>query len=299
MDSFYLTLLSEADQSFYSNTAYHFVNRMRPEIQLDSQMEVAVAEISFSQIMESPNPNPNDKPQMFVFDFLFPSDKKNKKYGKWYKFNFEQEKFGSAEELCLLLNEKLWKYIPRLRKLKSIPFTYDPQMKRIWYEYTPKTYYLVLIKGYLLRLTGLSDHDKPKQIVALGKSKRARAYVFNGETRMFAPDCQSAFRSFCDNRNFFKVEPLVSNSSWSEFIIYSNLVEPNHVGSDMISQLRFVTLHQKNAGKVMTQTFESRFYFPVAVSFINDARIELRHSTGVFVPFKGSTRVVLHFRRKN
>ena len=236
--------------------------------------------------------------KLHIFDFLVQTDKKANTWGKWYEVDLADAKFGNADELCLVLNEHIWKHIGRVRDANVSPFTYSKEMKRIWFNYNKGEFYLILVKGYLLRMTGLTERDDPSRIVPLGKSKRKLFYKFGDEIRRFDASCRNRFKSLNEGRNYAKREPLIADSRWNEFIIYSNLVSLNFFGSEKINHLRCVPLQDKNTGKVVTKTFESRFYFPTALSYISDAKIELRQFSGSFVPLQGNTRVVLHFRRK-
>ena len=297
-----MTLVSDANADVFPNTSYRFTNRMCPEVYVGEDMEVAVAEISFSQIDQVENPDKSDVPTLKIFDFFVVAEPaqtgKEARYGKWYDISLKDEQFGTPEELCLFLNEKIWKHIPRVRDLGIEPFTYRADMNRIWFEYFKGTYYCVLVQGFLLRMTGLTSSDTPLRIVCLGKSKRAWGYKFDGKIRKFAANCQDRFVSLCPGKDYCKHPPLVGFQKQEEFVIYSNLVAQNIVGSELINHLRCVPVLQKNSGKRVTQTFESRFYFPTGVSFISDATIELRQLSGAFISLKGCTRVVLHFRRK-
>ena len=297
-----MTLVSDANADVFPNTSYRFTNRICPEVYVGEDMEVAIAEISYSQINQVENPDEKDVPVLRIFDFLAVAEpatgQKEARYGEWYEVSLADKKFGTPEELCLFLNENIWKNIPRVRDLGIEPFTYRADMNRIWFEYTKGTYYCVLVQGFLLRMTGLTDSDTPIRIVCLGKSKRKFAYQYNGQLRKFAKGCQDAFVSLCPGKDYCKHPPLVGFEKHDEFVVYSNLVAQNIVGAEKINHLRCVPVSQKNSGKRVTKTFESRFYFPTGVSFISDAIIELRQLSGAFISLQGCTRVVLHFRRK-
>ena len=298
MAGYYLTLINEVDtDKFSDNTPYHFRNLIQPEIPVSSDTEVALAEISFTQAVEIDGKN-EDKAEIFLFDFLYKKHKDPPMYGMWHTLPFSENEFGTPDQLCQVMNEKIWAKIPRLRDAKNRPFQYDKKMRRIWYNYLPDSFYLVLVNGFLLKLTGLTAQEKAMQYIALGKSKRSQFYRFEGKTRQFAPEYRERFRSSCEGRNYADLEPLMSTTEWPQFIVYSNIVGSSPIGSTLANYLRFIDLSEDDAGKVVTKTFENRFYFPISVSFINTVGIELRQMSGKYVCLKGCTRIVLHIRKK-
>ena len=92
--------------------------------------------------------------------------------------------------------------------------------------------------------------------------------------------------------------PGTLSSKWFKNYAHVILVASSPIGSTLANYWRFLDLSEDGQGKTVTKSFENRFYFPVSVSFINTVNIELRQMSGQFVPLKGCTRIVLHFRKK-
>lgn len=296
MAGFYLSLLSEMDvDKFGDNSAHHFRNLIQPEINI-SGMECALVEIKYDQILKEKNPNEKDEPFLYVFDFLVP--KPNNTWGEWHKVSMKDKPFKTPAELANQMNQIIWRRISRLRDVNDTPFWFDENMRRLWYQYRPNSMYLILVKGYLLQLTGIAKKDEEIQYVGLGKSKRSLYYKYGDETRKFADGCHERFKSICETRNFAKSEPLVGLSSkYNDFLVYANFVSSNAIGSTYANYLRFVGLDEKDEGKTVTKTFDSRYYFPVGQSYLSTVEIQLRVLEGGFVPLKeGCTRIIVHFR---
>lgn len=86
----------------------------------------------------------------------------------------------------------------------------------------------------------------------------------------------------------------------NNMFVYCDVVEPQLVGDVVTPLLRVVnTLADKTLyGRSFTQIFQTPMYVPVLKRQFNDIEINLRDSTGHFIPFGfGLSSVVLHFRR--
>ena len=301
-DEFYLTVLSNANEELFDNKAYVFGNRISVPFEVSAKMRVALAEIQFTHA-QAPVPSSElDRPELLIFDFLAPRgggspETGEKKYGKWYEVDFKIDKLNSPEEACLKLNEHIWKHIPRIRIAKHVPFSYSVQQDKIWYSYEKGQFYLVLIKGFLIKYLGIDSVESATEIACLGLSKRRLSYIYKKETRLFAIDCQKRFQSLCQTRNFFKNPPLNSMAGISEFVVYCSLAKPNHVGGSLVNHLRFIPLNDNNVGRRVCKNFRKLFYQKLATTEISEVFIQLRTVDGSYMKLGGITRCVLHFKK--
>ena len=189
--------------------------------------------------------------------------------------------------------------MPRLRSNPDYLFSYDKDMKRIWFTNPAEQYFLVLIKGYLLKLMGLSLVETKNDVTPLGMSKRAKFYKYGKELRKFHSSCQQKFKSMATTKNYGRYEPLLCNSRYQSFLVYSNVVSGSLIGSQRVNFLRIISLEDHSNGEIVTRTFQKRFYMPVGQTSLREVEVQLRMiDDGVLVPLTGLTRLTLHFRPK-
>ena len=109
MRDFYVTLLSNASVDIYpNNSPSNFTNRLGVTLELEPEMEVGLAEVSYVNAFE----NVSSEPKFQVFDFFWTEDKKL--WGKLYNFKIEKRYYPSSEVLEGYLNSTIWKAVPRL-----------------------------------------------------------------------------------------------------------------------------------------------------------------------------------------
>jgi len=86
-----------------------------------------------------------------------------------------------------------------------------------------------------------------------------------------------------------------------QVFIYSNIVEPVHVGGVRVPLLRLVWVENKyDEGALIHENIDGPMYLPVCGNSINNIEVELRDYSGRLINFtKGSiTTLTLHFRKK-
>ena len=298
--AFYLTCISDLNKDIFpQNSAHSFRNEILPEIDIENY-EVSLAEISYKKSINPPNPHPlNDPPTLYIFDFLYQRTSDPPTYGQWVKIKIDESEYDSPESLCTLLNKYCWFFLPRLRSNPDYLFSYDKDMKRIWFTNPAEQYFLVLIKGYLLKLMGLSLVETKNDVTPLGMSKRAKFYKYGKELRKFHSSCQQKFKSMATTKNYGRYEPLLCNSRYQSFLVYSNVVSGSLIGSQRVNFLRIISLEDHSNGEIVTRTFQKRFYMPVGQTSLREVEVQLRMiDDGVLVPLTGLTRLTLHFRPK-
>ena len=304
MGDFFVVVLSENDKITFGNTPYRFMNRLKDNIMLDGDYSVALAEISYTHSPSPPVIPDDEKPSLFLFDFLrVVKTEGNKDYfGKWFDLGaIDFDKVSSPDHMCTLINEKIWKILPRVRRSNVSPFFYDASLDRVWFRYQRDAYYLLLVGGYLASYLGIGIEEKTNQVTCLGKSKKkATTYVYNGQVRLFDSSVPEIYKSSCQTRNFFKVSPLpVSLIPDTEFMVYTNIILPNICGNDTAQQLRWIQIKPEDRGRSVTHTFSNLFYYKLASRLLNNIQIELRTSDGEFMKLGGKTRVILKFKRED
>ena len=303
MADFYIQLISSAcSDAYLDNAPYKFVNYLtEPIILPDTNWVVGLTEIQFAHRHKITQPGPEDLGGMFIFDFFAPrggGTGPDMLYGKWTTLEFDFSDIHTGEELALYLNTLIWRNLPRSRRSRMPPFSFDASMGKLWFTNDPSLYYMFMAKGYCLRFLGLTLEDTSNQIICLGKTKRSMTYKFKGETRNFAADVRKSYTSKCTTRNFFKHPPMTElNNNITEFAIYCSIVSDNVVAGQRVPNLRVVDLDPRNAGKPVTKLFTTPYYFKLATTIINTVTIEFRALSGALLNLGGVSRVVLHIKQ--
>ena len=270
---------------------------MVPELNMNSDYEVGLAELAFTQDIDPPAPPSGENPEVTVFDFLFERGTEPKTYGKWHSAKLQNlAVLKTPEQLVQALNKILLHFIPRLKQSPVPPFRYDVEIDRIYYFYDPGSFYLVLIRGFLIKLMGLAKIETQVSYICLGHSKRSKYYKFEKQLREFYAGCRERFKTSCDTENYADFSPLNSALAHREMLLYTNIVAPNPVGSALISCLRFIDLQRQDTGCHVVKTFPKIFYYPVSLHTISEIKIEFRELDGQFLNLLGFSRVSLHFR---
>ena len=300
MDEFYIQTISSACVDAYAdNSPSKFVNYMtEPFILPNANWLVGLTEIQYCHRHEIHKPKNVGK--ILIFDFLAPrggGEGADRLYGLWNEVECDFSNIHTGVELASYLNTILWKNLKRTRRSKVAPFVFDSVLNKFWYCYDPSLWYLILLKGFVCKLVGLTNNDDPNQVAALGLSKGKSTYTYRKKTRNFAPDARSAYKSKCSTRNFFKYEPLTEiNKDITQFVIYCSIVTDNIVAGERVPNLRVVDLNADNSGKTVTKLFTRPYYFRLASTVINSVQIELRSLSGELLDLAGVTRIVLHIK---
>lgn len=95
-------------------------------------------------------------------------------------------------------------------------------------------------------------------------------------------------------------QPDVMKGVPNNMFVYCDIVEPQLLGDVMASVLRVVNTRSDKLqyGRSFTQIFQAPMYVPVLKRQFNSIEINLRDSTGYYIPFAfGLSSVVLHFKR--
>ena len=92
--------------------------------------------------------------------------------------------------------------------------------------------------------------------------------------------------------------PLTNAFGQCSVYIYTDLIEPRHVGDTLVPLLRVVPLDGKQ-GTVQHKFFDRPHYFPLIKHRFDTIEILLTDSHGINIPFEsGKSLVTLHFRRR-
>ena len=88
------------------------------------------------------------------------------------------------------------------------------------------------------------------------------------------------------------------NHGFCGLYVYCSVVEPQMVGDTSSPLLRVVPIKHEQMGRIVTQTYEKIFYYPLATKHFTSVEVDIREDTGVPVPFqRGKVVVTLHFRK--
>ena len=284
---------------FPGNTACSFKNRFPYEISVHPQTYVSLSEISFQQHMSQQH---LDTPKLKIFDFLhetevaLPAGSTVTTYGKWYNLELPLKCFSNAEQLCACLNLLIYDSIARLKTIRAPIFDYDSTMKRVWVSIKESYYVLIVLEGAILPLLGIEmqSQESALQYLAIGRSKRERAYRYNGKIRYYGKDNRQIYEAVESENEFCKLQPQIF--TLDDMIITTNIVSESIVGDKTLNLLRFVALKRKADGKHVTVNYaSSRNYIPLKNHTFSEISVKIVDRTNKLVNLIGNTRIELHF----
>lgn len=87
---------------------------------------------------------------------------------------------------------------------------------------------------------------------------------------------------------------------FKQVYIYSNVVQPVHVGGVLVPLLKSLWIENKyKTGEVVSEVIDKPMYFPVSFLSINNIEINIRDDTGhlLDLPLGSKTSLTLHFQR--
>ena len=176
----FLHTISNTDE-FTGNSYGSWTTTFQSPITVSPQSSISLLEVAFDSEFDSKEPE--EECIIEVLDFLYVVDREQKLYGKWFKIKLEKIHFSSATLLCAYINRKIYKEVPRLRKMEANIFNYSTKHRRIWTRFPyPNMFVTILVKSYSLVLVGAEKHDGPRQTIVLGNNKPQFSYKFKNET---------------------------------------------------------------------------------------------------------------------
>lgn len=97
------------------------------------------------------------------------------------------------------------------------------------------------------------------------------------------------------------VRPYQIRGGLHSLYVYTNIVEPSHVGDSYVNLLRTITVdHSTEFASQIVTKFTNPYYIKVRLNAITNITIECKDDTGNVFPFEfGRTIVTLHFKRKS
>ena len=286
MASYFIHLMSNADVSRYTqNTPSTFVTRLDQEIFAAPSSTLSLAEISL-QCEHRVN---ETGAIIKLIDWLYPCD--DGLFGKLYEIDLGSLELPSAEALVSHLNYHLYKCMPRLASKRAKIFDYDQAMNRITVNF-PGTdyYYTLMLTAPVLPLLGMEKASKKTQYTIIGRSKPAKSYRFNDETRTFSAECSAAWKSVEQFSNYFTGPPRLSPVV--EAMVYCSIICDQPVSHTRQPLLRVVSL--RPTSERITEDFGGRLQ-PIALrqTRISEIRIWLRNLYGEPLNLSSYTRITL------
>lgn len=287
MGSYYLTLISGSNREKYDNTSSKFINQLPMPLDLDSNTEFGLCEISYI-----PNINNIDNIQksfsIFDFEHLHTEGPYKNKLGNPHWFDIEAGYFRDEIIFCQYLNELIWNSIPRLKNKKIIQysaikrkFKVEAKIHEITIEFAPPI-------THILGMTNVNDHGH----ITIGKGhKLGDTILYKGESMELV--ATKSWEALSDG-----YQPHVSGLYTSETLfIYSDLVFQQYSGNSFTNLLRMCTIHDQN-NKRIVQNFEKIHYKPVNKNLATTIEIHIKNIEDKFISLKGLTYIKLHFRKK-
>ena len=156
----------------------------------------------------------------------------------------------------------------RIRKIEmmrnfeeKLKFTYDPIIKRIVVQFDQKTIRAIVLSEHLQHMLGFES----------------RVLQEPGEVAKYMVDLKSC----------------------TALYVYTNIVEPQLVGTGYFPLLRIIHVDNSQFNSTVEKIFYSPHYLNVNVKQLAFIQIQVRTDTGTLVPFQsGKIICKLHFRKK-
>ena len=218
MISYYLTLISGANQIDFDNTSSKFRNKLPLAIDFQKETEFGICEISYVPYI---NNIPLIEKGLSVFDFLWTWDETNGEkagmYGKPFDIDIGEGYYANELILCQYLNESIWNVVPRLQG--KIIISYNECKRR--FKVDVESHFLtILFKPKLGSILGMNNFENPSTTPhCIGKSHTlGDSLVYNNENHIL-----NASASWVAESSGF--QPYLSNLIFTETLfIYCDLV---------------------------------------------------------------------------
>lgn len=282
MDSFYVTLPSNASMDIYPDNAIsHYTTRLRQPLTLDGGWEVAIVEASvptrWTNVTEG-ECRIRVKLKRKSGVILVTADKDEIAQEFVYK-NFvkslHNDFYERAYELARALN-RAWR---ELRESVTPPFgrygEFNPHIKRVFmYDSDEK---VIKLNPKAMKNTPIEVSGKLGLMLGLGDGTREWIEVPS--------------------------EPMIpAPTNIDHIYVYTNIVEFDIVGDTVAPLLRIIPMQSFLGNNEMTHythVFNTPHYLTVSNHYIESIQIDLRNDLGQYIPFvSGRTIVKLHFRRR-
>lgn len=283
MEEFYMTLMSNSSMDIYpDNKTSSFIVHLPKRLRLNGEWAVAVAEFHFPFTLLNVNEDSNtiyEKNNVFVEDD-HADDEINPSYNVTKIFSIDPGNYDSMDDVVAKINEKFLEEadgeIENLTKFEIDPITKHLKIHRSEY----------------------SDVVTEKKI----KNKKFQRFIVADSVileKRLALQC-----GFIPEENIFKYKQSPNVVSLNlgiphEIMIYCDIIQPQYIGHTYSQVLKIVNVlnNQKTEfGDLITRDFPHRNYLPLLIKDFSTVAIDLRTSTGEFMPFRfGTATVILHF----
>lgn len=292
-DSFYVTLPSGTNLDLYpNNSVTHYTTELRNSIDFDEQKyEVGLAEIHLRGNLIN-----LEKKNGTLLHIIIEISKEE------YETNFKNstpisnliESIRNSNN-TVVLYEQLGKYLCRI-DVRPHPASYNNITELVWGINTilnPNEenllYLYIKYSGYLI-LKGELTYDRIFWVVATDSFKK----LISLQKLDINP-------IITNEKNVFRINTyasLYSDTHTGEILVYSDIVEYNHIGNTMGQLLRVVSPNQNNTILRTSVVFHSPHYVSVISNRISSINLELRSLTGDYFPIEsGHCIIKLHFRK--
>ena len=304
MKSFYLTLVSGACQTQFSNTASKFTNKIPVPLDFEDNVEFGICELSYKKRV---NNMKSIKSGFGFYDHLYKTETKppndrsfniiasdphstsevtlDVQYGKFYYFDVAEACYENEDELSRALNETIWKKIPRLQ---SIPiFVYERSLRR-FAVYIKDRYLTLFLRDPIPTILGIR-----KDMAVIGMDKQQEGYKYEGEYRKY----RSKDPPFEANTKGGLLQFESGLEKIDTFFIYCDLVQQQYSGDTFSNLLRMCPIRGRDNERVV-ETFQKIHYLPISKRHVDSIEIHIKTIEDTFIDLCDITYVKLHFRKR-
>ena len=307
-NSFYVTLPSNGSKNFFSkNTGSNYKNKLATDLELEGCWEVGMAEMQYTRSWKvlkedgcisiaifRADTDGTTKPRLTVTSDGKTSSGFDLLYGVRWSPNIHQLKvptgsvdildaeftkgnYSSPEMIAEYVQTTINRAYNSIATLKDahnndivelIKVQYDSVKKRIMFKTSAEAAFLIIYaKDSMGTLLGFPITVKVDHM----QSHRIKDWLI-------APKAPAAYNT-------------------PTLYIYTDIIEQEHVGHDLVQLLRTVPV-SGNHGEIVSRLFEKPYYKRVIKKYISSIEVQVNDDTGSLIDFAGDKVIcVLHFRR--
>ena len=288
MASYYLTLISGANQHDFNNTSSKFRNKLPVALEMHKDMEFGICELSYVPYINNVS---TIKRGLSVFDYLWSWGEleggKAGKYGKPMDIDIKEGYYANEIVLSQHLNDLIWHSIPRLQNKIIISYNECKRRFKIDVENHDIT---ILFNPELCSILGINVKGVHGGVI--GRSYTlGDVEVYNNEKRYL-----NATSSWIAEPSGYQ-HHLSSLVFTETLFIYCDLVFQQYSGNTFSNLLRMCAVNEVDNRRIVHH-FEKIHYVPVNKSLVSTIDIHIKAIDDLFINLRGLTYVKLHFRSK-
>lgn len=310
----YVTLLSNSSKNFFpENKTSDFTVHLSKEVNLEGKWRVALSEITFPSMIHNVSSENNG---ILIHYKSFEEEGEGLVTWKPLRIEIPFGSYTSITELIEMINSTARHYtgyefnLLSLVKEKYIKITSDKVFENSLNETFSNAREAMLsppnVSGVSLMQTIVEKPLIEENLEILhsdenGSSSQQGTYIeFEGRLALqlgFTPGTLLKLGEIAQDR------PHITLGIPPEIFVYVCVVEPQLISDSSSQVVRIVNTHGDHktpAGSVIVREFVHRNYLPLVKNRFQTIHVELRDTTGKYIPFNfGTSSATLHFKRSS